>query len=273
VARNGDEQIGGPLGTTASVKISAVGISGVDPSELIIDQLGIGGEKQLRLTFATTDAPDPRLIVRSALAGEQPFALDVRPRVEITPRRTPLLGLGLGDTPVSVECVEAFGAALPLAAPAQIIIQCRGGRDSGAESLQVSDSARRAQFMFRSSWLGPAQIVATARTATQQLMGSVTIEQQMPWAQFILALAGGALGGFARRFVKGARRKMTGRRVFEGLIVGFVAFVAGVLGIGFLGLPAEIIATVAGAFLTGAAAGFAGVTVLEALTQKSRAGG
>jgi len=58
------------------------------------------------------------------------------------------------------------------------------------------------------------------------------------------------------------------RRVFEGVIAGLVAFVAGVLGVGYLHLPPPIVATEAGAFLVSALAGFAGVSVLETLGAK-----
>ncbi|MBE2214239.1 MAG: hypothetical protein IAE82_10245, partial [Opitutaceae bacterium] len=75
---------------------------------------------------------------------------------------------------------------------------------------------------------------------------------------------------FARRFVRGARRRSAGRQVIEGVVVGLVAFVAGVLGVGLLDLPPVIVATVAGAFLTAVLAGFAGVVVLERLAVARR---
>jgi hypothetical protein len=168
-----------------------------------------------------------------------------------------------------VECVQPFGGFMQLNESTPVEITCVGGREADANRLVISDTERQARFRFRSVGLGRAQIVATARTVRQAIVGSVSVEQAMPWAQLLAALLGGALGGFSRRFLKGARARTAGRRVLEGTIVGLVAFVAGVLGVGYLSLPSPIVATVAGAFLTAVIAGFAGVTVLERLTKKN----
>jgi hypothetical protein len=101
------------------------------------------------------------------------------------------------------------------------------------------------------------------------VVGHARVHQRFPTGTLAAALLGGALGGLARRFVKGARRSLTGRRIAEGLVVASIAFVAGVLGVGQLGLPAAVVATEAGAFLTGALTGFAGVSAIEALTKKA----
>jgi hypothetical protein len=42
-----------------------------------------------------------------------------------------------------------------------------------------------------------------------------------------------------------------------------IGFVAGALGVGWNWVPEVVVATIAGAFLTGAIAGFMGVTILE----------
>ncbi len=263
VAQNGDLAKSGPIGRTATVKMSFVGVSSAAPEELSITEMGIDGEREFSATFARTDTASPVLLVRSNLGGEQPYALEVHPRVELTPRRNPILGLGLDEVGVVLECVQAHGAPVALSVPSAVTLACSSGRDEGADALAVSAATPQAQFRFRSTWLGPAKIVATARTQSGAIVGSVVVQQEMPWPQFGAALVGGALGGFARRFVQGARRRSHGRRVVEGLVVGLIAFVAGVLGVGFLNLPPVIVATVAGAFLTGALAGFAGVVVLE----------
>jgi hypothetical protein len=66
--------------------------------------------------------------------------------------------------------------------------------------------------------------------------------------------------------MKRARRHLAMRRATEGVVVGLIAFVAGVLGVGYLKLPPAIIATEAGAFLVAALAGFVGVTLLERMS-------
>lgn len=273
VARDGDTQAAGPIGRSAMVKMSFVGVSSVGLVELEVAGLGIDGEKTVERTFVRTDVPNPTLVVRSSLAAEQPYALDVQPRVELTPRRNPILGLGLDEIVVVAECVQAHGAPVALNAASPITVVCSSGREGGVDGLRVSAAEPQAVFRFRSAWIGPARIVATVRTPEGAILGSVSIQQSMPWAQLIVAIAGGALGGYTRRFVRGARRRQAGRRVVEGTIVGLVAFLAGVLGVGFFSLPAVIVATVAGAFLTGVFAGFVGVSLLEKLPRSGAAGG
>lgn len=267
VARNGDLAQGGALGRVAKVKVQFVGVSSAGPVEIEVRDLGLGGEREFASVFHRTDTPKPTLLVRSNLGAEQPYVLDVRSRVELTPARNPMLGLGLEAIEIAVECVESHGALVALPGVSPITLRCSSGSAEDAERLAVSPSEPRASFRFRSTWLGPARIVAVTRNAGGEIVGSIQIQQTMPWPQLIAALAGGALGGFARRFVRGARRRSASRRVVEGLLVGLVSFVAGVLGVGWLDLPPVIVSTVAGAFLTAVLAGFAGVVVLERLTQ------
>lgn len=272
IARDGDAQTGGPIGRNATVKMNFVGVSGVAPVEVEVSTLGIDGETKVECTFVRTDVPNPTLVVRSSLSAEQPYALDVQPRVELTPRRNPILGLGLEEIVVVAECVQAHGAPVALSAASPITVACSSGREDGVDGLRVSSAEPQAVFRFRSTWIGPARIVATVRTPSGAVLGSVSIQQDMPWAQLLTAVAGGALGGFTRRFIRGARKRQAQRRVLEGAIVGLVAFLAGVLGVGFFSIPSVIVATIAGAFLTGIFAGFTGVSLLEKLSRSGGAG-
>jgi hypothetical protein len=267
VARNGDLAQGGSIGRDATIKVQFLGVSAAPPVEFVVQDLGIGGEHEFASVFRGTDVPKPTLVVRSNLGAEQPYLLDVRPRVELTPRRNPMLGLGLDEIEITVECVEAHGALVALGGTSPVTLRCSSGRDDGADRLAVSAAEPRAQFRFRSTWIGPARIIATTRTPSGEIVGSVLIQQVVPWPQMLTALIGGGAGGFARRFVRGARRRAAARRIVEGLLVGLVAFVAGVLGVGWMDLPPVIVSTVAGAFLTAVLAGFAGVVVLERLSQ------
>jgi hypothetical protein len=271
IVKNNDSAIGGAIGTKALVKLSFHGVTlKDDPPELTIERLAVEGEQGFELGFTRTDASDPRLIVHSTLAADQAYLMDVEPRLDLTPDHNPVLGLGFEDTTVSVEIVQAHGAPLRLGERVVAEIQCEGVRKKSGDEIKLDDNAPRASFAVTSGLIGDAHIIATARTSTKEIVGSVTIRQQMPWAQLAVALFGGALGGFARKFRKGARRIDTRKRVLEGLIVGLVAFVAGALGVGFLNLPREIVSTVAGALLTGALTGFAGVTVIETIAQRSQ---
>ncbi len=269
VAKNGDPSATGGLGTQALVKLAFEGVP-VDPTEFRLETAGFDGERTVEFTFPRTQIAAPRMIVRTNVAGEQPFVMDVRPRVEVTARKDPILGLGLEETTVVVECVQASGALLAVAGDVPVVISCSGGQDSDADALRVSSQRAQGEFRIRSVGLGAIKVFASARLPTEELIGSATVQTTLPWAQFVAALAGGALGGFARRFMKGARKAKTPTRVLEGVVVATIAYVAGVLGVGFLQLPSAIVATVAGAFLTGALTGFAGVMVIEQLTKKAR---
>ncbi|MGH8020239.1 MAG: hypothetical protein ACREIA_18565 [Opitutaceae bacterium] len=269
VAKNGDPSATGGLGTHALVKLAFEGVP-VEPSEFRLDTAGFAGERTVEFTFPRTQIAAPRMIVRTNVAGEQPFVMNVRPRVEVTARKDPILGLGLEETSVIVECVQANGALLALAGDVPVVISCSGGQDSDANALRVSSQQAQKEFRIRSVGLGTIKVLASARLPSEELVGSVTVGTTLPWAQFVAALAGGALGGFARRFMKGARKSKTPTHVLEGVVVATIAYVAGVLGVGFLQLPAAIVATVAGAFLTGALTGFVGVMVIEQMTKKTR---
>jgi uncharacterized membrane protein len=103
------------------------------------------------------------------------------------------------------------------------------------------------------------------------LTGITELNQRFPVGPLVATLVGGALGGLARRWVKGKARKRTPLRyMLEGIVVGLVAFVAAVLGVGYLNLPAAIAATEAGAFLTSVLCGFVGVAVLTSLTDRMK---
>ncbi|BET69126.1 hypothetical protein ASA1KI_40440 [Opitutales bacterium ASA1] len=267
VARNGDRTLGGELGARAIVRLAFDGLA-AEPAEYTIEDAGAEGERPMEVVFTGTLKAQARLIVRSNLAADQPFLMDVRPRIDVKARNNPILGLGLEETIVVVQCVEAHGAALALPGDVPVEVETSGGRDQDASAMRVSQADPRREFRVRSVGFEPIKVAATARLPTEAIVGSVTIRTTMPWVQLAAALLGGALGGFARRFVKGARRNRTGVWMLEGLVVALVAFVAGVLGVGFVGLPSFIVATVAGAFLTGTIGGFLGVTVIEKITSR-----
>ncbi|MBE2215943.1 MAG: hypothetical protein IAE82_18870, partial [Opitutaceae bacterium] len=161
VARNGDLAQGGAIGRTATVKLQFNGVSDATPTEFAVEDAGLGGERSFSSVFRGTDVPKPMLVVRSTLGGEQPYVLEVQPRVELTPRRNPMLGLGLDEIVVTVECVEAHGALVALPGPSPVTLRSSSGREEGAERLALSAAEPRAEFRFRSTWLGPARVVAT----------------------------------------------------------------------------------------------------------------
>ncbi len=271
VAKNSDERLAGDLGKAALVKFSFEGVRDPAAPDYTITRTGIDGEQPVDLKFAGTLTTAPALIVRCSLADTQKYTMDVQPRLALEAVSNPILGLGLEKTTVFVRAVRADQATLPLGGVVPVAIACAGGRSEGAASLAITAPEARPSFQVRSMGVGDLHIVANASTAEQALAGSLTLRQVMPWAQVLAALVGGALGGYLRRFMKGARSRVAGRRVAEGVMVGLVAFVAGVLGVGFFSLPEIIVATVAGAFLTGTAGGFAGVTLLETLAKPKTA--
>jgi fluoride ion exporter CrcB/FEX len=210
----------------------------------------------------------PKLKVRSTISDSD-VAIDALPRLELRPARTVLLGFGLETVAVAVAQVQADGQPAVATASTPVDVQVRGAaRREGAEEVVIAAGAARTEFVLRSSGLGKVTVQATAGAQ----FATTELSQRFPMGPLIATLLGGALGGLARRWVKGARPRPMLRNVLEGIVVGLAAFVAAVLGVGYLDLPAAIAATEAGAFLTGILCGFAGVTVFSALTAKLKPG-
>lgn len=268
VAQADDLTRTGKLEPRAEIRIAYEGITGAEPAALAIDELGIAGERPIELVFRKVSSATPRLVLRSSLSGEQPFALEVASRIALDVAADAVLGFGLESVRVTAQAVAPNGALFTFASPTELLVRGERLLIEDADALQLPADGRTVAFTARSKWLGVGRVVASARTSSGELHGSASLEQRAPWFQLCVALAGGALGGFARRFLKGARKDRDARHVLEGLTVGAVAFVAGVLGVGFSLLPSAIVATLAGAFLTGVLAGFAGVVVLERLAER-----
>lgn len=234
------------------------------PPPLRIEAPGLAHEKTMVLDFLPS-TPTPTLEVRSTLSDVD-LELEALPRLEVRPESTSMVGFGLARMAVGIEQVAPHGAPLRATHPTLIALTVDGPATPDPHELRLEPDQSKASFNLRSSGLAPLTITAAAGNVS----GQAIIEQHVPWGPIIAALAGGALGGFGRRFVKGARRAQTTRRLLEGVIVALIAYVAAVLGIGYLGLPAPVAATEAGAFLTGALTGFIGVNVLEILSRPGR---
>lgn len=261
-----------PAGAPASVtldrpilvKIDYQGIE-AEPAEVRIEAPGLEHEKTVDLFFKPLTAT-PTLRVRSALSDVN-LELAALPRLDLLPNRTRVLGLGLDEVAIAVQRVHPDGRLLPVAHTTTVALAIDGRATLAESEPAIAAGEASARLTLRTAGLGPLTVRATADGVT----GSTILDQQFPVGPLLAALLGGALGGYARRFMKGARRALTGRRIVEGLVVAVIAFVAGVLGVGYLQLPAAIVATEAGAFLTGALTAFAGVNVLETLLQKNSA--
>lgn len=230
---------------------------------LLIEAPGLANERSMVLDFLPS-TPTPTLEVRSTLSDVN-LELEALPRLEVRPESTSMVGLGLARMAINVEQVAPHGEPLLVTRPTRIVLTVDGPATPDPSELRLEPDQSMASFDLRSSGLAPLTVTAVAGS----LWGEATIQQRVPWGPIIAALLGGALGGFGRRFVKGARRTLTGRRIIEGLVVASIAYVAGVLGVGYLALPVVVVATEAGAFLTGALSGFIGVNVLEYLQGKA----
>lgn len=251
-----------PLPEPVLVKFGFEGVAAPELAPLEIWAPGLANEKTVELQFRPV-TPQPKLRIRSTLSDVD-IELKATERLELRTQQRELLGLGLERVEVTIERVWPHGEAFPVERETPIAIESDGrARAEPAAPVFAAESAR-ATVRVRSAGWGPVTLTATAKGVS----GRVTLEQRFPTAPVIAALLGGALGGFARRFVKGARRRQHTRRVIEGVVVSTVAFVGGVIGVGVCGMPPEVIATEAGAFLVGTLAGFAGVTVLERWVKK-----
>jgi hypothetical protein len=245
-------------------KLGYEGLTARDLEPVVIDGSGLDHEKTIELRFLPR-TPHPTLLVRSSITDTN-VELQALPRLELRPVQAKILGFGLGLTDILVEQVQPDGERLPATREVMVGLEINGRATPEPREVTFKAGAADALFKLRSAGLGPV----TVRASANGIGGRTSIDQQFPYGPLVSALLGGTLGGLCRRFVRGARRKSSPRLVVEGLLVGSIAFVAGVLGVGYLGLPAAVVATEAGAFLTGALTGFGGVTGLEMMTKKLR---
>ena len=241
------------------------GLTAEPVPDVTLAMAGVEHEKEVELSFLpTTEAPV--IEVRSSL-GDVDLTMEVLPRLELRPVGDSVPGLGLGAVAVDVVRLHPHGAPAAVAEDTDVTVEIQGGAHPEEERVQIPAGQSRTRFTLRSARLGPVTIKATAGA----LSDSRTIDQQLPVAPLTAALVGGALGGFSRRFRKGSAAVADGARVVEGLLVALVAYAASVVGVGWLGIPAAVAGTAAGAFLVGVLAGFVGVTVIEVLAKKGGA--
>lgn len=244
-----------------TVRMSFEGLVGENPPEVSIGGPGLQNEQSFTLRFRPT-TERPILRVRSTISDVD-LELAALRRLALSASRTELLGFGLGTASITVEELEPHGARVQLDAPLPLSVSVEGSAQVEPAVPVLTVGPATGTFLVRSAGLGPVPV--TARIG--DLSATILLEQRFPTGPLLAVLLGGALGGFARRFVKRdpGRKPQVGRWILEGLTVGVVAFVAGVLGVGYLELPPAIVATEAGAFLTGVLSGFVGIVVLERL--------
>jgi len=251
------------LGQPVIVKLGFQGLVATETTLISIEAAGLENEKTVPLHFIPQSAK-PTVLVRSSIS-EVNLELSALPRLVLQPERSWILGLGLDEAIVAITRVEPDGRNSPVAQDTPVAVTVEGRARIDSTPLMMKAGAATTRLTLRSSGLGSITIRATA----DGVGGATTLRQTFPALPLGAACIGGALGGFARRYVKGARRKTSGRRVVEGVVVSAVLFVAGVLGVGYLNLPQSIVGTEAGAFLTGALAGFLGVTAFELIAKKN----
>lgn len=244
------------------VKLAYKGLIAPELAMISLDAPGLENEKTVALRFVP-QTPNPTLLVRSSIS-EVDVQLTALPRLAVLPDRTSALGLGLDLVDVIVSNLLPDGHPASVEQDTPVAITIDGGPRLVSENVILKAGTSSTHFALRTSGLNDAVIHASANG----VLGAGTFHQRFPAAPVILSLLGGALGGYARRFLKGSRQSSNGRRVIEGVVVAAIAFVAGVLGVGYFGLPSAVVATEAGAFLTGAFSGFVGVSVLDALSKK-----
>jgi hypothetical protein len=248
------------------VKLGYQGLVASETPMISIDAPGIENEKTIALRF-TPQSPRPTLLVRSTLSDVN-LELTALPRLWIQPDRDSFLGLGLDVINVTISNVHPDGTDAPVDHDTAVAVTVEGGPRVQPDSIVLHKGDATTRLTLRSAGLKKV----TLRANANGVVGTTTLNQNFPTAPLLMALLGGALGGFARQFLKGAHRASRRRRTLEGVVVGCIAFVAGVLGVGYWDLPSGVVATEAGAFLTGAIAGFAGVSVIELIAKRKAQG-
>jgi hypothetical protein len=248
------------------VKLAYDGLLAPETPIISLDAPGIENEKTVALHFKPS-SKNPTVLVRSTLSDTN-IELTALPRLILSPDRNRVLGFGLETVTVSISSATPEGRNNPVQQETPVVVSVQGAARMEAPPKPFALGTATTSVSVRTAGLGDIVIRADA----DGVAGSAVVQQTFPLGPLIAALIGGALGGFSRRFVKGARRSANGRRILEGTVVSMIVFVAGVLGVGYISLPAAIVATEAGAFLTGALGGFIGVSVLEAAAKRARTG-
>lgn len=258
-----DDEPATELSRPIVMRLSFRGMQADPVQEVRLAQAGLEHEEEVELLFLPT-TPQPVLEVRSTV-GDVDLAMDVLPRLELRPVGNSVPGFGLGTATFEVVRLHPHGAEAAVDEDTHVSLQIGGGaRPESAGDLMIPAGQSRTRFVLRSGGLGPLTVTADAGG----LMDERTISQEFPLAPLIAAVGGGALGGYSRRFRKNAQPVSGVTRILEGLLVALVAYAASVLGVGWLQLPEAVAATVAGAFLTGALAGFVGVSIIETITSR-----
>lgn len=246
------------------MRLSFRGMTAEAVDDVTLAQAGLEHEQEVDVHFLPT-TQTPVLELRSTL-GDVDLEMDVLPRLELRPVGNTVPGFGLGTVGVDVLRLHPHGAPAAVDEDTLVSLEIQGGARPEPDSVVIPSGESRARFDLRSAGYGPVMVTATAGG----LSDSRTIDQQIPVAPLIAALLGGALGGYSRRFRKGAPDASSGARMVEGTLVALVAYAASVLGMGAFELPAALAAIAAGAFLVGALSGFVGVTIIEALSGRLR---
>jgi len=255
------------LPAPVTVSLEFDGMVAKNVPDFTITQAGLEHQKTVELRFRPSTS-QPKLKVRSTISDSD-VAIEALPHLELRPDRKEFLGFGLETLPITVAQVNPDGEPSTVTAPTAVDIQVQGAARRDGNDVVIPAGVARAEFRLRSAGLGKAVV----RAMVGALGASTGVTAKFPLGPLIAALLGGAIGGWSRRWLKGARKRTAMRHVVEGVVVGAVAFVAGVLGVGYLNLPAAVAATEAGAFLSGVLCGFVGVTIITAITGRMKVGG
>ncbi len=258
----GSDPDGGELERPVTVRFGFRGMAAAPLPDVTLERAGIEHEQVIDLHFLPTTR-HPVLELRSAL-GDADLEIDVLQRLELVPLQGSIAGFGLGTASVEVLHLEPHGAPAPVERDTPVSLAIDGPGTVEPARLVIPAGTSSARFTLRASGLD--DVIITAQAAG--FSDSRTVHQHLPLLPLAAALIGGGLGGYSRRFSGGKPRFPAGARVLEGLLVALVAYVAAVLGVGHMGLPPAVAATEAGAFLVGAASGFAGVVVIEMLSKR-----
>jgi hypothetical protein len=168
-----------------------------------------------------------------------------------------------GDpAPLEPPVVIQFFAEQADVSPASVSITRTGTGGYQEVELTCRKSAARPRVTARSDFGELAQHIPLEPLGLLALLESI-----LPLRFLLVALLGGGLGGGLRTAGRGAGRG-TGRApglILQGAAVGLVVVCAVSAGLGWAGLPVEVVGAEVGVFAVSALAGLAGVAVLHRL--------
>ncbi len=220
------------------IEIVSSEVSSILPGHLQIPHLNLPSSTVDLMADHISDSAQVKVITTSNPDGFITY-LKVDPTLEILTNVTTLQGFGIQKIPVDVRF---FGSNSTGSATVNFTV---GKGTVSPNSVEVSYNKPSTVYL---SSEGTGEVKLTAYTNNLQ-SNDLNFKYIFPWAFLLSSILGGLIGGLAKYYLNGQKRKFPTKPILGGILVGFIVAVAYYfLGINLAGLSVS--------------AGFSGIAVL-----------